>query len=291
MSTLAPVVDAHHHLWEVGPDDMGWTSEFPVLHRSFRLAELEPELAGQGVDATVLVQSLADLQETREMLALAAGSAVVAGVVGWVDLAAPDVAEQLAGLAEGPGGERLVGIRHLVQAEPDPRWLLRPEVLRGLQEVAAAGLAYDLLIRAHQLPVAVEVARALPHLRLVLDHGGQPAIAFGSLEPWASDIAALAAHPNVACKLSGLVTQADASWTVDEIRPYAAHLVDVFGADRLMAGSDWPVCLLRATYGEVAILGRELIGTLSAADQARVLGGTAIERYRLALQWKGSDSA
>ena len=283
-----PVLDAHVHLWEL-TDESGWTREFPVLHRSFSLDELIPQLATAGVDGVVLVQSIADAAETRDLLALAERNPVVSGVTGWVDLTAPDVSEQLAQLTASPGGDRLIGIRHLVQTEPDPRWLLREDVVRGVAAVGAAGLVYELLVRIPQLPAAVELATALPQVRFVLDHGGKPDIAGGEFAGWAAQISALAALPNVACKLSALVTEAGPSWTVEQIQPYATHLLTAFGADRVMLGSDWPVCLLAADYAEVTALNAALINGLSTADRAKVRGGTVAAWY--ALPGVGSENA
>ncbi|WP_416072138.1 amidohydrolase family protein [Streptomyces sp. ME18-1-4] len=183
--------------------------EFAPLRRDFFLADLEPEARTAGGTATVLVQTITVPQETPEFLELAAHSDLVAGVVGWTDLTAPDVADNLAWLRAGPGGEYLVGIRHQVQAEPDPRWLVRPDVLRGLTAVAEAGLVYDLVVKPHQLKAAAEAAARLPQLTFVLDHLGKPPIASGSLTPWAEETRRLAALPNTSCKLSGLVTEAD----------------------------------------------------------------------------------
>jgi predicted TIM-barrel fold metal-dependent hydrolase len=191
------IVDAHHHVWDLAVRDQDWITgpELAPLRRDFSLADLEPEARAAGVTATVLVQTVTVAEETPELLALAAGSDLVAGVVGWTDLTSPEVADTLDGLREGPGGERLVGIRHQVQGEPDPRWLTRPDVLRGLAAVADAGLVHDLLVKPHQLPAAVEAARRLPRLTFVLDHLAKPPVASGGLEPWAGWIRRLAALP------------------------------------------------------------------------------------------------
>jgi L-fuconolactonase len=277
-------VDAHHHVWDLAVRDQPWIGgeAMAPIRRSFRLAELRPHAAAAGVVQTVLVQTLALPQETPELLAVAAGSELVAGVVGWVDLTAADVAGQLAALRERPGGERLVGVRHLVQDEPDPDWLDRQDVRRGLAAVAAAGLVYDLLTLPHQLPAAVRTAAALPELRFVLDHLSKPPIAAGELEPWASLVRRLAALDNVACKLSGMVTEADwARWDVADLRPYADTVLAAFGPARVLFGSDWPVCLLAAPYGEVVAAAERLVGGLSAAEQADVFGGSARRAYRL----------
>ena len=279
---MTPRVDAHHHVWDLAVRDQPWTAGLPALRRSFALAELEPELRRAGIDATVLVQTVDVPEETPELLALAAKHPVIAGVVGWVDLTAPDVADRIAELVTGPGGRRLVGIRHGVQGEPDPRWLCRDDVRRGLAAVAVAGLVYDLLVVPVQLPAAVETVRALPGLRFVLDHAGKPMIAQGERAGWAADIAALGAEDNVAVKLSGLVTEADLdNWTTEDIRPYAEDVLAGFGPERTMYGSDWPVCLLAADYPRVAGLARALIAGLSEAERDAVLGGTAARWYRL----------
>jgi L-fuconolactonase len=197
-----------------------------------------------------------------------------------VDLCAPDVADRIAALREGPGGGTLVGLRHPAQDEADPDWLVRPEVVRGVTAVAEAGLTYDLLIRPRQHDAAVALADRVPGARLVLDHAGKPAIAEGGYGPWARNLSALAARPNVFCKLSGLVTEADRTkWTVEGLRPYAAHVLSSFGPDRVMFGSDWPVCELAATYDQVYDAARDWTGGLSGSEQDEVFAGTATRAY------------
>ena len=255
----------------------------PELQRSFSLAEIQPALTVDRFDAVIVVQTLAVPEETTELLALATREPVVAGVVGWTDVTAPDLRTWLAGLAAAPGGASLVGIRHLVQDEPDPRWLCRRDVRRGLVAVADAGLAFDLLIRPHQLPAAVETAAELPQLRFVLDHGGKPDIAAGGLEPWASDIADLSLMPNVAVKLSGLVTEADHdAWTVEQLRPYTDVMIEAFGPDRIMFGSDWPVCLLATSYEVWVATATALTAGLTEAERQQIFGAAAARWYRLA---------
>ncbi|MEV6056651.1 amidohydrolase family protein [Streptomyces sp. NPDC052107] len=282
--SATPLVDAHHHVWDLAVRDQEWITgpELAPLRRTFSLSDLHPLAESSGVGATVMVQTVPVPEETPEMLAQAATDPLVAGVVGWTDLAAPDVTDALARLRELPGGGRLVGIRHQVQSEPDPRWLVREDVVRGLSAVAEAGLAYDLVILPHQLPAATAAARRLPGLRFVLDHIGKPAIAQGALEPWASQLRALAAEPNTFCKLSGLVTEADwRGWTVDDLRPFAETVVGAFGPDRVMYGSDWPVCTLAADYAEVLDAARALTLGLSVDERDDVFGGTAMHAYRL----------
>lgn len=278
------IVDAHHHVWDLSVRDQEWITgdALAPIRRNFSLANLLPEARAAGVTASVLVQTVTVADETPEFLALAADSDLVAGVVGWTDLTRPDVADALAGLRQLPGGQHLVGIRHQVQGEPDPRWLLRPDVRRGLAAVGAAGLAYDLVVLPRQLPACVEAAREHPGLTFVLDHAGKPPVASGALEPWAAAVRSLAALPNTVCKLSGLVTEADPkTWTTDDLRPYADTVLDAFGPGRLMFGSDWPVCTLAATYGEVIGAARELTDSLSGSERAAVFAGTAARVYRL----------
>jgi L-fuconolactonase len=265
------IVDAHQHLWDPARREYPWMAGLAVLRRSYTVDDLRAA-AGPDVTATVLVQTVSSAVETAEFLATATGSAgLVAGVVGWVDLTAPELA-----VPDGP----LVGVRHQVEDEPDPEWLLRPEVCRGLRQLAGAGLVYDLLVRPPQRPAGLAVARRMPELRFVLDHAGKPGIAEGEWESWASWIDELARLPNLVCKLSGLVTEADwTSWTAAAIRPYAEHVLDRFGADRVMFGSDWPVCDLAGGYGAVLKLTRDLLGGASAAERAAVLGGTARRVY------------
>ncbi|WP_405866402.1 amidohydrolase family protein [Streptomyces sp. NBC_00005] len=275
-------VDAHHHVWDLSVRDQDWIPRLSPLRRNFTVFDLAPEAQPAGVDRTVLVQTVTVPEETPEFLELARAHDLIAGVVGWTDLTRPDITDELARLRELPGGAFLKGIRHQVQGEPDPEWLLRPDVLRGLTAVADAGLVYDLVVLPHQLPACARAAAALPQLIFVLDHLGKPPIASGALKPWATDLHALAAHPNVFAKLSGLVTEADpASWTVDDLRPYADTALESFGPDRLMFGSDWPVCTPTATYGEVLDAAGQLTAGLGESERTKVFEGTATRVYAL----------
>ncbi|MER6372463.1 amidohydrolase family protein [Streptomyces sp. S1A1-8] len=277
-------VDAHHHVWDLSVRDQDWITgpELRPLRRDFGVADLAPQARAAGVDRTVLVQTVTVPEETPEFLALAEQGELIAGVVGWTDLTRPDVADELARLRGLPGGRHLKGIRHQVQGEPDPEWLLRPDVRDGLAAVAEAGLVYDLVVLPHQLPACVRAAAGHPGLTFVLDHLGKPPIATGALRPWATAVRALAALPNTVCKLSGMVTEADhAKWTVDGLRPYADTVLDAFGPRRLMFGSDWPVCTLAASYGQVVDVAEELTEGLGAEERAEVFGGTATRVYRL----------
>jgi L-fuconolactonase len=275
-------VDAHHHLWDLEVRDQPWTASMPGLRRSFSVSDLRPHLVANHIDATVVVQTMCLTEDTAELLALADAAPEVRGVVGWVDLCAPDVDERLASLRNGRAGNHLVGIRHLVQDEAEPRWLCRPDVRRGLAAVGRAGLVYDLLVRAPQLPAAVETVAAMDDVRFVLDHGGKPPIIKGSLTPWTEHIRSLGGLPNVSVKLSGLVTEADpAAWTVEQLRPYAEALIEAFGPARIMWGSDWPVCLLAGTYEDVLGAAESLTAALSTDERNDVFGGTARTWYSL----------
>ena len=278
------VVDAHHHLWDLDVRDQDWITGAALvpLRRDFLLGEYRPLADANGVTASVVVQTVTVPGETPELLALAASSDLIAGVVGWTDLTAPDIADHIAALTERPDGGRLVGLRHQVQSEPDPDWLTRPDVLRGLAAVARAGLVYDLVITSGQLAAAARAAAAVPDLTFVLDHLGKPPIAAAHTDPWAADLRRLAALPNTVAKLSGLVTEADwHRWQVADLRPYAEVALDAFGPARLMFGSDWPVCTLAASYPDVLAAARDLTAGLTPAEREAVFAGTATAVYGL----------
>jgi L-fuconolactonase len=273
------MVDAHHHLWDPVLADYPWmTDEVAAIRRSFGPDDLEPLLLEHGIDGTVVVQARGSLDETRWLLELADTVPFVRGVVGWIDLTDPDPARVLDELR----GRRLVGIRHQVHDEPDPEWLLRADVQRGIAAVGEAGLTYDFLVRARELPAALETARAHPGMRFVVDHLAKPPARDGSAGVWAEALAAIARLPNVSCKLSGLVTEADWSgWRREELVPYLQRALDWFGPERSLFGSDWPTCLLAADYGGVLDLLRAALDGLDEPELAAVLGGTAVRVYDL----------
>jgi L-fuconolactonase len=280
------VVDAHHHLWDLSVRAQPWLDQphLAPLRRNFLLADLEPEAAAHGVTSTVLVQTVAEPEETPEMLALAAGSDLIAAVVGWVDLEAPDVADTIGALQRSPGGDLLRGIRHPVLAEPDPDWLARPAVLRGLAAVAAAGLVYDVVTVGQQFRAALTAAAALPQLTFVLDHLGNPEVGPVVDESWASTFHAFAALPNTAGKFSGFLGEpapASAGSPTAHLRPYGEIALAAFGPGRLMFGSDWPVSTMDVGYDAVYTAARSLTADLSPAEQAAVFSGTAQRIYRL----------
>lgn len=274
-------IDAHHHVWDLDVRDQPWIvgEEMAPIRRTFTVDDYEREAHAAGITASVLVQTVADSTETADLLAIAGRSDVVLAVTGWVDLTAPDVADRLAELQSGPGGQLLQGIRHGVQDEPDPEWLARPDVRRGLAAVADAGLLYELLVHPRQLPAAIGAAARFDG-HMVLDHCAKPPIASRRRQPWGVDLRRLARLGNVSCKVSGLVTEADwQRWTVDDLEPYVDLVLESFGPDRLMFGSDWPVCLLAATYSEVVAAVEELTAELSDDARTAIFGGTARRLY------------
>lgn len=277
------VIDAHHHVWDPVRADYPWmTVAMAPIVRRFGPDDLEPSLLAAGVDGTVLVQARQDLAESRDLLAVAGATPFILGVVAWLDLTAPDVAETITSLRDQPGGDRLVGIRHQVHDEPDPRWLSRNDVRRGLEAVMSADLVYDLLIRPREFPAALSVVRDLPGLRFVIDHLGKPSIREGTMEPWASALRPFGELPNAWCKVSGLVTEADwATWRVSELVPYVDVALETFGPGRLLFGSDWPVCLLAASYEDVVNAVRASCATLGPTEQAAIFGRTASHVYGL----------
>ena len=274
------IIDSHHHLWDLSRRDYDWMPpDDNVLKRNYLFPDLQPLLERSGIFATVLVQAHESVEEADWLLDLFADNDSIAGVVAWVDLTSTDVGKVLDRLI-GRGG--LVGIRHGVEHDPDPEWLTREASIRGLREVAARGLAYDVLTRPHQLWQIPPLAENIPNLRMVIDHLSKPPIASGEILSWADDIAKVATLPGVYCKLSGMVTEADhANWTPNDLKPYVEHVIEVFGLGRIMFGSDWPVSLLAAEYEEVLVTALEATGSLSSEDTARLLGGNAIDFYRL----------
>jgi L-fuconolactonase len=284
MRARTPVVDAHHHFWTPSRYDYYWMAgpELDPIRRPFTPDDLRPLLAAAGVDYTVLVQTVPSVAETREFMAIAAAVPFVAGVVGWVDLTDPGVADTLAELQAQPDGETLVGIRHMVHDEADAEWLLRPDVQRGLAAVRDAGLAYDFLVRPRELPAALATARAFPDLRFVIDHIAKPPIASGEIDAWSALLEPFRGLTHVTCKLSGMITEADwTNWTPDDLKPYVERTADIFGPERVMYGSDWPVCLLAGSYGEVKAALEEALPPLSLDEWAEVFGGNAIRFYEL----------
>jgi L-fuconolactonase len=271
------VVDAHQHFWDPERHHYAWlTDERAAIRRPFGPEDLRPLLAAHGVDRTIVVEARSSVEETRELLAMAAGTDFLAGVIGWVPLADPAVAGIVAELRAAPGGGRLAGIRHQVRAEPDPAWLLRPDVLRGLAALADAGIAYDLLVTPRELPAAAEMARRLPGLTVVVEHLGGPAVRGAPDTAWEAGLAPFADLPNASCKVSGLAIAG-----VDELAPYVERIAGWFGPERVLFGSDWPVCLLAVGYDEIMARLRALARLLPAGTEHGLLGDNASRLYRL----------
>ncbi|HEV2964166.1 MAG TPA: amidohydrolase family protein [Candidatus Angelobacter sp.] len=271
-------IDAHQHFWRYDPGRDGWiTEEMAVLKKDFLPQQLIPELAANQMQGCIAVQVDQSEAETLFLLDLASRNEVIQGVVGWVDLCAGNVAERLEFFSKYP---KLCGFRHIVQAEPDDRFMLRPSFLRGIESLKEFDFTYDILIYARQLPAAIELVSRYPEQPFVVDHIAKPAIKQKSHRPWDRDLRTLAENTNVYCKVSGLVTEADwQRWSGDDFKPYLDVAFDAFGVDRLMFGSDWPVCLLAARYDEALSIVTDYIRDLSLADQEKMLGLNAAHFY------------
>ena len=271
-------IDAHQHFWRYSAEEYDWIDDsMASLRRDFLPLDLKPELDAAGFDACIAVQARQTLGETRWLLALADENPFIAGVIGWVDLRAESVREQLAELSENP---RLLGVRHVVQAEPDDRFLLRPDFLRGIAALQEFDLTYDILIYPRHLPVAVEFGSRFTQQHFVLDHLAKPFIKAQTIEPWASNIRELARFPNVFCKVSGMVTEADwTSWKPEHFQPYLETALQAFAPDRLMIGSDWPVCRVAGSYSKVMSLVIEFLDQHAPDAREKLLGGNAQRAY------------
>ncbi|UPJ59191.1 amidohydrolase family protein [Bradyrhizobium sp. 192] len=280
------IIDAHQHFWDPARADYPWMAadELVPIRRAFGPVDLAPLLRTNGIDASIVVQCRNALEETEEFLQIAQENPFVVGVVGWVDLTDASLGDTLDRLRASPGGGKLVGIRHQVHDEGDPEWLLREDVQRGLTAVFAHDLAYDFLVRSRELPAAIATAQAFPQARFVLDHAAKPPIADGGSEMWADRIKALGACGNVWCKISGLATEAVWNdWDAERLFPFVAHAASCFGEDRLIFGSDWPVCLLAGSYGEIKRALEACLTKLGPQLRAKAFGANATRAYRLAI--------
>lgn len=270
-------IDAHQHFWQIRRGDYGWlTPELGLLYRDYAPADLAPLLRQAGIDATILVQAAATEAETTFLLETARATPFVAGVVGWTDFTAPDAAARIAVMAAEP---LLVGLRPMVQDIADDDWLIRTDLAPAFDALVAAGLVFDALVLPRHLPRLRIVLDRHPDLRVVVDHCAKPDIRNGLLDPWRADIAAIAAHPNTSCKISGLVTEAAADWAQADIAPYIAHVLEVFGAARVIWGSDWPVVTLRADYARWHATAENLTAALTPDQRRAVFGGNARRVY------------
>lgn len=270
-------IDAHQHFWSLARGDYGWlTPALGVIHRDFGPADLAPLLAAHDTERTILVQAAPTEAETAYLLDIAAKTPFVAGVVGWTDFDAPDAVERIAALAVDP---LLVGLRPMVQDIADDDWLARPELAPAFEAMTAKGLVFDALLKPRHIPAMLTVLERHPDLACVIDHGAKPDLVTGDLAAWRDGMSALAAHPRLTCKLSGLVTEAGPDWTLETLRPVAAHLLTTFGPERLVFGSDWPVLTLRASYGQWVGAVEALLPNLTEAQRAAVFGDNAQELY------------
>jgi L-fuconolactonase len=273
-------IDSHQHFWQYDPRRDAWiTDQMAVLKRDFLPKDLLPELRSNGIDASIAVQADQSERETLFLLECAAQHPEIAGVVGWVDLCATNLRERLTFFSQF---KKLRGFRHIVQAEPDERFLLRDDFCRGVRCLREFGLTYDILIYPKQLPAACEFADRFPDHPFVIDHLAKPLIRDRKVDQWREQMRRIATHPNVYCKLSGIITEADwRNWSADDCRPYLDVVFEAFGPNRLMFGSDWPVCLLAGTYRRVKGLIDDYARSLSAADRERIFGLNAAKFYRL----------
>ena len=274
------VVDSHHHFWRYSLAEYGWIDDhMAAIRRDFLPAHLQQEMGAAGVDAVVSVQARQSVEATRWLLDLATQNPFIAGVVGWVPLASPTVAADLAQFVVHP---RLVAIRHVLQDEPDPRFMLREDFQAGIRALRAYDLAYDILIYHRHLPQTIELVDRHPAQPFVVDHMAKPAIKQGTIEPWARGMRELARRPHVCCKLSGMVTEIGRPhWSLADLRPYFDVVLEAFGPERVLFGSDWPVCLVACGYARWMEIVQELIAPLSSGERAAILGDNARRVYRL----------
>ena len=279
------IIDAHHHLWRRSRGDYGWlTADLAPLWRDFEPADLTPLMAAGGVAGGILIQAAPTEAETAFLLDLASRAPAILGVVGWTDLAAPDAPEAIDRLAGEPA---LKGLRPMLQDLPDDDFILRPEVEPALRAMEATGLRFEALVRPRQLPRLLVLRERHPDLPIILNHAGKPDIAGGAWSPWAEDIQRLAADGITVCKLSGLITEAGPDWDVDRLRPYTDLVIDAFGPDRVMWGSDWPVALLAGSYASWLDAARRLVARLTPDERVAIFGGTAARVYGLAKEETG----
>lgn len=277
------VVDSHQHFWITQREDYGFLQpDAGVLYRNYQPNDLRPVIVNRGIDATIAIQAAQTVEETLWLLDLVRDVKFVLGVVGWLNFLTPE-REFLQALRDFQANKKFVGLRPMLQDIPDDQWILQPQVLANLQIVADEGLPFDILVYPRHLPFVLEAIDRMPHLRAVVDHLAKPPIRIGELEPWASNVAALSCYPDIWCKISGMVTEANWSdWKVSDFVPYVRHVLDAFGPERVMFGSDWPVCLQAATYDQVYQLAEATIPkeTLSRYRDA-IFGENALRFYRL----------
>lgn len=274
------VIDSHQHFWQLDlPFNYQWLKSdvHSPINKNYLPADLQVHLQSCGIDKSVFVQTQHDVEENRWALNLASENSFIAGIVGWVDLASPSCEAQVEEFKDHP---KFVGVRHVVQDEPDDHFIVQPPVLQGLRTLQKHGVPYDLLFYTKHLKHAVQLGKELPELPMVIDHLSKPEIKAGKIDDWAKDLKAAASFPNIFCKLSGMLTEADwKNWKVADLKPYVDVVLEAFGPDRCMYGSDWPVCELAGTYEQVYNALKECISDLSESEQSKILAGTAARFY------------
>ena len=278
-------IDSHHHIWDLSVRDQGWiTGEvMQPIRRNFVISDLRDAIAGSRIDKTILVQTVTDYAETPELLAIAKNDQLVGAVVGWLQIDAPDAISHLHRYLDLPGGEYLKGIRDIAQDHPDSNYLAKPETIENVRKLGGLGITFDLLTKVPELPAAIKLVRACPDVQFVMDHISKPKIAKKEIEPWKTLITELATFPNVSCKVSGLVTEANwKEWQVKDFKPYVDHIIEIFTPQRLMFGSDWPVSTLGGTYSEIIELAEALTSDLTPSEADFFWHRTATATYRLA---------
>ena len=278
-------IDSHHHIWDLSVRDQEWIAgeAMQPIRRNFSISDLEVVSATSRIDKTILVQTVTDYTETPELLEIAQSEQLVGAVVGWLKIDAPDAIEHLHQYLDLPGAEYLKGIRDIAQDHPDSNYLAKPETIANVRKLGELGITYDLLTKIPELPAAIELVRACPDVQFVMDHISKPIIAKQELEPWKTLMSELATFPNVLCKVSGLVTEANWNeWQVKDFKPYVDHVIEIFTPQRLMFGSDWPVANLGGTYAQVVELAEALTSGFSPSESESFWHKTAALAYRIA---------
>ncbi len=278
-------IDSHHHLWDLSIRDQEWITgdEMQPIRRNFLVSDLRDAIVDSRIDKTVLVQTVTDYSETPELLTIAQSEQLVGAVVGWLQIDAPDAIAHLHQYLDLPGAAHLKGIRDIAQDHPDPNYLAKPETIANVKKLGELGITFDLLTKTPELAAAIKLVRACPDVQFVMDHISKPYIAKRELEPWRTLMTELATFPNVLCKVSGLVTEANwKTWDVNDFKPYIDHVIEIFTPQRLMFGSDWPVANLGGTYSQIVELAEALTSGLSPSEAEFFWHKTAAAAYRLA---------
>jgi L-fuconolactonase len=278
-------IDSHHHIWDLSVRNQEWITgeEMKPIRRNFVVSDLKDAIASSRIDKTVLVQTVTGYSETPELLAIAQSEQLVGAVVGWLQIDAPDAITRLHQYLDLPGAEYLKGIRDIAQDHPDPNYLAKPETISNVRKLGELGITYDLLTKVPELPAAIKLVSACPGVQFVMDHISKPRITKQEIEPWKTLMTELASFPNVFCKVSGLVTEANwKEWQVKDFKPYVDHVIEIFTPQRLMFGSDWPVANLGGTYSEIVQLAEALTSGLSPSESESFWHRTASAAYRLA---------